>query len=949
MNKKYTKACLFSLLAILLILTGYYLSNESHSTTKQKTSTLISPLKPIKLEDIEQKSTIGIKENIAARSAYENNMLANPKTGKIPNNIKKLSRIFTEKISNKASINSRLYRPKGNKDSDWIANGPFSVGGRTRALAIDVLDNDILLAGGTSGGMWRSIDQGNSWGKVTAPQALHSVTCIAQDKRNGKENTWYYGTGELIGNSARGGGGAFYRGDGIFKSTDSGLTWTLLTSTSEAEPNRFSSGFQFIWDIKTNPLNRTEDEVVAATFGGIQRSTDGGISWNFVLGQANNNSSLYTDIAITNQGVYYASLSSSSPDGNSIFAGIYRSTDAENWTQITPQGFAEEYDRVVIGISEQNPNEVFFLTASEPNELWKYTYLSGNGSGSGGSWNDLTTNIPMFGGSVGDFDSQGSYNMMISVHPSNEDIVYLGGTNLYRSTDGFSSTNNIAWIGGYNNINDITDYPGHHPDQHELLFFAGSSSKVVSAHDGGLSISEDILAQNVTWNSINNGYITSQYYAIAQSSEAGNNGIVGGLQDNGSYLSLTGDANGNWGRILGGDGGYAAFAHDGANIYVSSQFGRIIRYFRQDNEFIPVSRIDASKAGKRVGQELLFINPFIIDPYNNSKMYLAGGDRIWVNPNVTQIPGASDSTALNWIDIPQSSIPSGSITSLAISTVPRDILYFGSEDGLLRKIENVSSLSPQVTNMTASNFPAGGYVSCIAIDPSNANNLIVVFSNYNVISLYYSDNGGQSFTNIAGNLEENADGSGNGPSTRWATIIPKTNNQYTYLVGTSSGLFSTELLNGENTVWEQEGEDIIGNVVVPMMQYRPSDGRVLVATHGNGIYSKTIDNALPIEINPSSSQFELSQNFPNPFSNITKIGFKLPMQSVARLRVFDSQGKKVRTLLLTTQFEGENEVIWDGKDGNGVPVKDGIYYYRLEYGVEKFSDATLTKKLILIR
>ncbi len=949
MHKIFTKVLLIVPIIILLIFFGYYFNSPKEKAVDTQETSLLPPYKPLMMEDIEQKSTIGVKENIDARIDFETKILADPITGEIPKNIKQLSRLFTDRINNTHKKNGRLFKTKGKNETEWRSNGPFSVGGRTRALAIDVLDSETLLAGGTSGGMWHSTDEGNSWNKVTSPQALHSVTCISQDKRLGKELTWYYGTGELVGNSARGGGGAFYRGDGIFKSSDGGLTWTLLASTSDAEPNRFTSGFQFIWDIVTNPLNNVDDEVIAATFGGIQRSTDGGQSWQFVLGQANNKSSLYSDIAITNQGVFYAALSSSSPDGNSIFAGIYRSTDAVNWTKITPPGFTDDFDRVVIGTSESNPNLVYFLSASAPNELWQYNYLSGNGSGGGGRWTDLTNNIPMLGGSVGDFDSQGSYNMMITVHPTNENIVFLGGTNLYRSTDGFSTTSNTTWIGGYNNVNDITDYPGHHPDQHELIFFPGSSSKAISGHDGGLSISGDILSQQVNWNSINNGYITSQYYAIAQSSEAGNNGIVGGLQDNGSYLSLTGEANSNWGRILGGDGGYAAFGHNGVNIYVSSQLGRIIRYFRQDNEYIPVARLDASMAGQKPDQGLLFINPFIIDPFNNSKMYMAGGDRIWVNPNVTQIPGSSDSTALNWIDIPQSSIPSGSISSLSISTNPRDILYFGSDDGLLRKIENVNSFSPQVTNITAGNLPAGAYVSCIAVDPTNADNVIVVFSNYNIISLFYSTNGGQSFSSIAGNLEENSDGTGNGPSVRWATIIPKTNNEYLYLVGTSNGLFSTTQLNGTSTSWQQEGEDIIGNVVIPMIQYRPSDGRVIVATHGNGIYSKTFDNILDIDTSPDSDQFELAQNYPNPFSEITKIGFKLPTQSVARLRVYDSQGKKVRTLLLTTQFEGENEVIWDGKDGNGVPVSDGIYYYRLEYGNQKFSDETLTKKLILIR
>ena len=286
--------------------------------------------------------------------------------------------------------------------------------------------------------MWRSDDSGASWKKVTAPQDLHSVTCIAQDIRAGKENTWYYGTGELSGNSARGGGGAIYRGDGIFKSTNGGMSWTLLPSTAGGEPNNFTNAFQFVWNIVANPENDDEDEVLAATFGGIQRSTDGGNSWNYVVGEPTNNSSLFADIALSKDGVFYATMSESSgtPGGSSAFRGIYRSTDGENWTNIIPNDFPRNFDRMVIGISDSNPDVVYFLASSDPNDFWKYTYLFGDGTGAGGRWVNLSNNIPMFGGSVGDFDSQGSYNMVVKVHPENENIVFLGGTNLYRSTDG---------------------------------------------------------------------------------------------------------------------------------------------------------------------------------------------------------------------------------------------------------------------------------------------------------------------------------------------------------------------------------------------------------------------------------------------------------------------------------------------------------------------------------
>jgi len=112
----------------------------------------------------------------------------------------------------------------------------------------------------------------------------------------------------------------------------------------------------------------------------------------------------------------------------------------------------------------------------------------------------------------------------------------------------------------------------------------------------------------------------------------------------------------------------------------------------------------------------------------------------------------------------------------------------------------------------------------------------VVFSNYGVVSLFYTTDGGTGWTDVAGNLEEFPDGSGNGPSCRWAVIIPGQG----VFVGTSTGLYSTALLDGSSTLWIQEGSTTIGNTVVDMVDVRLADGRIVAATHGRGVYSASL-------------------------------------------------------------------------------------------------------------
>ena len=191
--------------------------------------------------------------------------------------------------------------------------------GRTRAVAFDVRDENVILAGGVSGSIWKSVDGGISWTRKSDPENRNSITCLVQDTRPGKEDTWYHGTGEIVGNSARGGGAPF-RGDGIYKSTDNGESWDLLVSTQDSDPSVFNSQFQYIWDIEINPGNLAQDEVLIAAFGGILRSVDGGDSWEVVLGQKlfdlpdtanlnNTDASFFTSLERSVDNVFYAGLS----------------------------------------------------------------------------------------------------------------------------------------------------------------------------------------------------------------------------------------------------------------------------------------------------------------------------------------------------------------------------------------------------------------------------------------------------------------------------------------------------------------------------------------------------------------------------------------------------------------------------------------------------------------
>lgn len=888
---------------------------------------------------------IGI-EDLQGRKEYEHLLSADPRTGLIPYNIHK------EELSFAQSIEASTRHLRTN-NLDIQSAGPFNVGGRTRAVAFDVRDENIILAGGVSGGIWKSADGGKTWVRKSDPENRNSVTCLAQDTRLGNEDVWYHGTGELVGNSARGGGAPF-RGNGIYKSTDNGETWDVIPSTVDSDPHVFNSQFQYIWDIVINKNNLLEDEILISAYGGILKSSDGGSSWEVVLGQElfglsddvdlnESDASFYTSLASNVNGLFFATLSTvSGSDNNSTSAGLYVSEDGSNWANLNPP-FTEEtaYRRVEIGTSESNPNTVYFLF--DPSFILKYRLdeiTSGNAIGA-----FKVREIPSFGGELGNYDSQGSYNMMIKVHPENVDIVFVGGTNLYRSTDGFEDNENTKWIGGYNPKGGSGIYLNHHPDQHDLLFYPSNPDKILSASDGGLIVSDNGVADSVKWRSINNGFITSQFFTIAQSQEANDPIILGGLQDNGTDLT---NASGltDWVNVIGGDGGYAATTREKVLWYTSFQKGQTYRLTLNDDfKLTSFGRIDPEDLVNQAGGPgFLFINPYILDPINQNRMFLGGGGHLYFNDNVSQIPGGSqDPTSIGWNKVTRDTLYVGSLSALEMA-LDGSTLYFGSAGGQVFRLDNANDfLSFKVNEITALIFPENGYVSCVAVNPDDKEHLLVVFSNYNIPSIFESKDGGDTFSDVSGNLEQNPDGTGNGSSIRWGEIIP-TNTGNRFLVGTSTGLYSTELLSGNSTVWTKESTDVIGGAVITMMDYRVSDGKLAIATHGNGAFTTHISDFKQLTKNGEGENFELGSVYPNPFEISTKINFNIPEDGIVRIDVFSIKGEHISNLLWAPQFGGANSVTWNGRTNSGTSLSNGIYVYKIQFNGQSKSGRLMLKR-----
>lgn len=831
-------------------------------------------------EDAEKKAAVQ-----TARWQYEYDLLKDPKTGKIPKNafIDEMKQAMSLPVSLESySVRNGVVRTANGVNTPtsnlYLKAGPNNIGGRTRAFAFDKryngTSNQVIIAGCVSGGIMRSTDGGANWNLVTPSQQIHSFTAIAQDPRTGFQDTWYAGTGEAIGNSA-GSTGAFFYGHGIFKSTDNGATWNALTST-QSTLESFNNAFDIVHKIAVHPL--TGDVYVAAQ-NTIQRSQNGGTTWSAVKGTLGGNTLTgNTDVVIKADGskIYIGFHLKNTTD-----RGVWESAtgDASSWTAIagnvaeTPAGFKQNtgtanWGRILLALAPSNNNILYVLyengndlsaTVSEV-DLFKMEVIGGLPQ-----WTNLSAFMPVGTGTGGGVDLQGAYNMMLAVKPDDPNMVFIGGTNLYRSVNGFTTTGATNKIGGYSTANS-------HPDMHGLLFDPTNVKKAYNFNDGSIQFTNDITATPVVWNFIKN-YQTLQYYHVAIDPETGKNNFMGGAQDNGTWYR---DASLNLGprpsyrpgiddyeNMFGGDGVAVDIANINAGkqlIYYGFQSGAAYR-----DEVLDYANYPGGSIRPKVADMISngnggwgdFVTYFKLSNANSEVMFYAN------YYNLFRTTSASTVDSTKWTKMTGVALATdqGGSTPVSIRTIDfswgpyktTHALYYGTSNGRIYRLNDYANADALAMPVDIS--PAGltGNVIDIAVNPNDDNEVMAVVSNYNVNSIWWTYNAKSatpSWSNAEGNLTS--------PSIRSCVIAPKLENGVPvteYYVGTSVGLFTTASIGktlgaGGSIVWSREGASVLNFAVITSLDYRPADNTLLIGTHGNGMYYTTIGSP---NFNPNTS------------------------------------------------------------------------------------------------
>ncbi len=545
-------------------------------------------------------------------------------------------------------------------------------------------------------------------------------------------------------------------------------------------PSTANSTFYFTQAILVHP--ETSD-VYAGTTGGLYRSQDNGDTWEVVLNENAGNNRV--------NDIHYV--------GGKLFASnnkfIYSSTSGnlDDWTKLGDgsNNFPLNFTRCEFTVCEADPSKMYAVGATGASGSPIYASEDG-----GVNWNLRGEAVPN-----GDFtNGQAWYDLDIAVDPFDCSQVVLGGVPQFHS-------NNSAFSFQPSNGNSQGVNDGH-VDQHLILFDKETPNRLFHGNDGGIYYRESGSAGPVQ--DKNNGYNVTQFYSGAIHPEKYSNYILGGTQDNNSLrMNSLGIATAE--NVNGGDGMFCHIDQDDGQIQiVSSQFGNYVistnggtsfsGSVSVDGRFVNVSDYDNDA-------NILYAQTNLGDLYRYN---ISGG-----NPNPVVSTGTANVTAIH-----------------ADPNVDNRI-YIGSSGGRVYRIddahEGASVTSVQLTQVT-------GTILSIDVETGNPDHLLVAGGNYGLTNnIWESFDAGETWVGVEGNAV------GNLPNVpvRWGIFNP--DNASEAMIATEIGVWATDNLDGDNTVWYPpvpgRGTPLVRT---DMLQVRTSDFTVLAATYGRGMFTCNI-------------------------------------------------------------------------------------------------------------
>ncbi|MFN4256934.1 MAG: beta strand repeat-containing protein, partial [Saprospiraceae bacterium] len=483
---------------------------------------------------------------------------------------------------------------------------------------------------------------------------------------------------------------------------------------------------------------------------------------------------------------------------------IQRSTDnGATWTQVQS---VSGCNRIALAVSAADANTVVALCSSSSNNGFLGFYGSTN---AGTSWTLRSSSPNLLGWSStgNDTGGQGWYDLIVTLDPTNANIVYVGGVNTWKSTNGGTSWSlNTHWF-------TISGVPAVHADKHAFewqnntTLFQGNDGGVYKTTNGGTS-----------WTDLSNGLVISQMYKLGVSQQ--NNAVIAGLQDNGTKLR---NSSGTWSDEIGGDGMECAIDYSNANyMYGELYYGDIQRSSNAGNSWTNIS--DNIPGGTPSGGA--WVTPFIISPVSPTTIY-AGYTDVWKTTD----------RGNTWTQKSSNLTGGSSIRILAAAPSDANVLY-AATTGTIYRTTNDGATWTTMTN------PSGGgnNISYIIVHPTDPNTIYLTKSGYSAGNkVFKSTNGGSTWTNISGNL----------PNLPANCITYQTGaaNDPIY-VGMDIGVYYR---NNNSSNWTAFSTGL-PNVVVTELEIRNSTGKIRAATYGRGIWESDVEpeNSENLTVTPAN-------------------------------------------------------------------------------------------------
>jgi photosystem II stability/assembly factor-like uncharacterized protein len=711
---------------------------------------------------------------------------------------------------------------KKSSQSNWISKGPINTpiilsngkkrgNGRVNCIAFDPVDPDIIWIGSPAGGLWKSEDGGSNWTTNTDGLPVIGVSHIAIDPDNNQ--IMYIVTGDANATDTY--------SIGILKSTDGGITWntTGLSYTVSQEKT--------VNKVIINP-NHT-DSLYAVTNSNILISVDAGANWLTVgaIGR-------WRDIEFkpNNSNVIYAAKQSS---GGS---NIYRTTDGGvNWV-IIDNGISGSRYRPLIAVTPDNP-EVIYALFSASDYSFHGLYKS---TDSGDSWipQSSTPNIlgrETDGSGVG---GQSWYDLSLGIATNNENLVYVGGINIWRSDNG-----GVNWDIDANSGNG-SNYSYMHVDQHAFEFNP-HTHVAYAGNDGGfykyVEHTTDSLLDD--WVDISDGLEISQFYNLGLS-QSNPNRLVAGAQDNGTEM-LT---NSTWDAILGGDGMECKIDHyDDDIIYAEYQYGGLRKSYNGGNNWDNIKPV-SYEGGWNTPYEMHSINSDII---------VIGYDEVY----------RSTSGGAIWDSISYNVSGGQAIRSIALAPSDENYIYVASYSKI--KVTKDAGQSWTYIKPGLANYN----MTDITVSNTNPDRAWVTFSEYNSThKVYETNDAGSSWTNISGS---------NLPGLPVNCIVYQGGANDDLYIGTDIGVYYK---NNTMSDWIPFN-DGLPNVIVKELEIHYDAGSISAATFGRGVWESPLNT---LSTNVYANEKINFKIYPNPAQD--KITITTSQQNI-NITIFTVTGRKI--------------------------------------------------------